>query len=310
MKLFLTCAIFFLGLIQPVFATEFFKGTYSEAMEKASRENKKVLLYFTAKWCGPCQVMQRNAFPSDSITSIIDADYVALKIDKDSHSGERLSKQFSVQGLPTILIIDSTGTVVGKKLGYKNVRDLYEFLSSPIDKPNSHVSHAVTGSKIESSTLKIFPLEIGVRLGAGYNDMTNSLANGGFAFQADLFASLEYARFLIRPGIGYTLRGNDEEKLKSLMFPIDIGYTLYKSAIFGFPGGVRIIASPYYSILLNDVQISKNDFGFRSGIATYIGESSKLEAMLLFERGLTDLNNTETGKQHSQGVMLSLSLTL
>jgi uncharacterized protein len=55
----------------------------AEAFEKARRENKPVLLDIGAVWCHWCHVMDRESYENPSTAEIINAKFVAVKVDRD-----------------------------------------------------------------------------------------------------------------------------------------------------------------------------------------------------------------------------------
>lgn len=73
-------------------------ATFNELIEK----NNLVLIDFSAAWCGPCQTLApilkevKNHF-SDNLS--------VLKIDVDKNAA--LARNFSVQGVPTLILYKS-----------------------------------------------------------------------------------------------------------------------------------------------------------------------------------------------------------
>jgi hypothetical protein len=55
----------------------------AEAFEKARRENKPVLLDIGAVWCHWCHVMDRESYENPATAEIINAKFVAVKVDRD-----------------------------------------------------------------------------------------------------------------------------------------------------------------------------------------------------------------------------------
>lgn len=55
----------------------------AEAFAKAKRENKPVLLDIGAVWCHWCHVMDRESYENAAIAEIINAKFVAVKVDRD-----------------------------------------------------------------------------------------------------------------------------------------------------------------------------------------------------------------------------------
>jgi uncharacterized protein YyaL (SSP411 family) len=55
----------------------------AEAFERASREDKPILLDIGAVWCHWCHVMDRESYENPAIASIINQHFVAMKVDRD-----------------------------------------------------------------------------------------------------------------------------------------------------------------------------------------------------------------------------------
>jgi uncharacterized protein YyaL (SSP411 family) len=54
-----------------------------EAFERASQEDKPILLDIGAVWCHWCHVMDRESYENAEIAGIINQHFVAVKVDRD-----------------------------------------------------------------------------------------------------------------------------------------------------------------------------------------------------------------------------------
>lgn len=99
-----------------------------EAQQKASEEQKKVLVYAEAQWCGYCKKMNNNVFPKQAVQDSILKYYYPVRIDVESDkkmqfNGETMTqRQFSgkhaIRATPTMFFIDADGKIIGKQPGY------------------------------------------------------------------------------------------------------------------------------------------------------------------------------------------------
>src|SRR5689334_14760677 len=53
------------------------------AFEEARRENKPILLDIGAVWCHWCHVMDRESYDDPKIAELINASFIAIKVDRD-----------------------------------------------------------------------------------------------------------------------------------------------------------------------------------------------------------------------------------
>jgi thiol-disulfide isomerase/thioredoxin/YHS domain-containing protein len=95
---------------------------FRAAEAEARRLNRPLLVHFHAKWCGPCQIMNREVLGDPAVLRQLEASVVAVKIDSDEHPD--LVQRFGIQTLPTDLFLDPNGFVLEQTSGLRE-RDRY-----------------------------------------------------------------------------------------------------------------------------------------------------------------------------------------
>lgn len=73
------------------------------ATSDAPREAELRLLYFTASWCGPCQMMQHQTWPDSAVQAQLKR-YRFQAIDIDA--SPELAQQWSVRSIPVLIFTD------------------------------------------------------------------------------------------------------------------------------------------------------------------------------------------------------------
>ena len=100
---------------------------FAQAKKIAKEQNKLILADFTGSdWCGWCIKLDNEVFSKKAFQDYAKDKYVLLKVDfphKTAQSPEikkqnkTLSGKYSIEGFPTVLILDAEGTKKGE-LGY------------------------------------------------------------------------------------------------------------------------------------------------------------------------------------------------
>lgn len=89
--------------------TQFFKGTFAQALAKAKQENKKLMVDCYTLWCGPCRYMATNVFPNDTLGKFMNEHFVCMKLDMEHVEGPERNKTFHVKAYPTFIFFDADG---------------------------------------------------------------------------------------------------------------------------------------------------------------------------------------------------------
>jgi thiol:disulfide interchange protein len=103
-------------------------AAYRMALGRARSENKPVLLIFTASWCGPCQMMKDQVYPSAPVRAEAGR-YIWHFVDVDQPANEALIKHFGTSGIPALVIVDPMGRKKSRIVGGRSPQSLAKWLS-------------------------------------------------------------------------------------------------------------------------------------------------------------------------------------
>jgi thiol:disulfide interchange protein DsbD len=100
-----------LGIVKPSAALAWQKGDIHALKEQAVRENRPLVVDFTAAWCGACKELDKVTFAAPAVGAEMGR-FLAVKVDAthdDDPAVEATLQRFKVVGLPTVLVFDSQG---------------------------------------------------------------------------------------------------------------------------------------------------------------------------------------------------------
>jgi thiol:disulfide interchange protein DsbD len=86
---------------------------YSEdLLAEAQRQQKPVIIDFTATWCSPCRELDEITFHHPEIVQKAAQEFVMVKVDltqRGDPQHARLQQHYEVKGVPTVVFLDAQG---------------------------------------------------------------------------------------------------------------------------------------------------------------------------------------------------------
>jgi thiol:disulfide interchange protein len=90
---------------------------WDSAFVKARSTEKPVMAVFYADWCIWCKRLDNTTLLDTGVASFVADNVVPVRLDIDA-AGKELSREFRVQGPPTIIVFSAQGTEIGRIPGY------------------------------------------------------------------------------------------------------------------------------------------------------------------------------------------------
>ncbi|MCU0822337.1 MAG: thioredoxin family protein [Spirochaetes bacterium] len=125
----ITCILFALSGEKFLYSDSSLKWyDYNSGSAEAKKLNRYIMIDMYAVWCGWCKVMDKETFGDKKVSELLKSNFIAVRVDMDSreminYKGYKLrpaefSRLFGVQGLPTVVFLDSKGEYVDKVPGF------------------------------------------------------------------------------------------------------------------------------------------------------------------------------------------------
>ena len=94
--------------------------THEEALTRAKKEHKLVLLDFYTDWCGWCKRLDKDVFAQDSFVKAADG-VLAVKVNAEKRPD--LAQRYQVNSYPKLFFLNSEGVTVERIRGYLSLMD-------------------------------------------------------------------------------------------------------------------------------------------------------------------------------------------
>ena len=111
---------------------------YDQALQKAKKEKKHLIVDFSTSWCGYCKKMAATTYQDSQVVATIEKDFVPAIVDGDSYdviklkdgdiTEKGLTLQFGVRGYPTTWFLEPDGNKIAPIPGYVDAKSLYYIL--------------------------------------------------------------------------------------------------------------------------------------------------------------------------------------
>lgn len=120
--------------------------SHAEAMPLAAKQDKPVIIHFTAEWCSWCTKMKKETYTDPAVAKLMTEDFITAMVDSDHN--RLLGFLYGVQSLPTIWIVGSDGKGIAKISGYKDAgafRKHLEWVASEAYRTQSFEQYSSAG---------------------------------------------------------------------------------------------------------------------------------------------------------------------
>lgn len=110
-----------------------FSTDYAQLLKISKDNGKPMAIVFSATWCGLCQTMKKEVYPSAAVKPFHDKfnwSYLDITIDANN----KLSEDLKVENVPSILFLTSDGKPLDLQDAYADANDTAKKLAEVLKK--------------------------------------------------------------------------------------------------------------------------------------------------------------------------------
>ncbi len=111
--------------------------SWDSAVEEARKDNKVILVDFYADWCIWCKKLDGTTLSDQAVAAFLSEKTIPLRLDVD-HEGRDFSNRYRINGLPTVLVLNTDGSERGRIGGYLPPRQFLERMKVLVGTKSTH----------------------------------------------------------------------------------------------------------------------------------------------------------------------------
>jgi protein disulfide-isomerase len=134
----------------PALQGEWFSGSVENAFLEAQKQQKPVLLFWSAVWCPFCNEIKSTVFSRPEFKSFLNQS-IAVYIDGDNENAQIYGEKFRIGGFPTILFLTPDGKEITRFSENLTLDEFQKTFESVLASPSS-VEEAIAQVKLEKAT--------------------------------------------------------------------------------------------------------------------------------------------------------------